>query len=134
MATTTITAPTPGSGAVTEWGVAGATIVAGQTVYLDTDANTYKLADCGAAATDAAVGFALTGASSGQPIKVLTDGSIAGTGFTAGEAYFLSTTAGDICLYADLVGGTDYITYICTASTTGAASVSVHVTGVQLHA
>ena len=134
MANTTITAPTPGTGAATKWGVAGATIVAGQTVYLDSSTNTYKLADCGAAATDAMEGFALTGASATQPVKVLTGGAITGTGFTAGESYFLSTTAGSICLYADLVGGTDYITYVCTASSTTVANVAIHVTAVQLHA
>jgi len=134
MATTTVTAPVPGSGATVVEGTAGATIVAGQTVYLDSTTNTYKLADCGAATTDAMAGFAITGASATQPLKVLIDGSMTGVGLTDGEAYFLSTTAGDICLYADLVGGTDYITYVGTATSTTVILVSIHVSGEKLHA
>ncbi|MCZ2097738.1 MAG: hypothetical protein LC121_16005 [Anaerolineae bacterium] len=134
MAAVALTAPTPGTGAQTQWGTAGATIVAGQAVYLDSSTNTYKLADAGAATTDAMAGFALTGASSGQPVKVLTAGAMNATGLTAGEAYFLNTTAGSIGLYADLTGGTDYITYVGTASTTTAMVVDIHVSSVQLHA
>ncbi|MFA6927525.1 MAG: hypothetical protein WCQ69_11055 [Bacteroidales bacterium] len=133
MAAVALTAPTPGAGAQTQWGTAGATITAGQVVYLDKATNTYKLADAGALATAAAAGFALTGASANQPVKVLTDGPMTATGLTAGEAYFLNT-AGSIGLYADLTGGTDYITYVGTASTTSAMVVRVHASGVKLHA
>lgn len=134
MATTTITAPTPGAGAITKWGTAGATIAAGQTVYLDASTNTYKLADAGAATTDAMEGFALTGAASGQPIKVLTGGLLNGTGFTDGEAYFLNTTAGNIGLYADLTANTDYITYVGVATSTTTMLVNIHVSGEKIHA
>lgn len=134
MAAVALTAPTPGAGAQTRWGTAGATIVAGQAVYLDIATNTYKLADAGALATAALAGFALTGASSGQPVKILTGGALTATGLTAGEAYFLNTTAGSIGLYADLTGNTDYITYVGTASTTTVMSVNIHVSGVKLHA
>ncbi|MCZ2099884.1 MAG: hypothetical protein LC121_27200, partial [Anaerolineae bacterium] len=69
-----------------------------------------------------------------QPVKILTSGAMTATGLTAGEAYFLNTTAGSIGLYADLTGGTDYITYVGTASTTSAMVVRVHASGVKLHA
>lgn len=134
MAAVALTAPTPGAGAQTQWGTAGETITAGQVVYLDTATNTYKLADASALETAAAAGFALTGASSGQPVKILTSGPMTATGLTAGEAYFLNATAGSIGLYADLTGGTDYITYVGTASTTSAMVVRVHASGVKLHA
>lgn len=134
MTAVALTAPTPGVGAQTQWGTAGETIAAGKVVYLDTATNTYKLADAGALATAAAAGFALTGASANQPVKVLTDGPMqAATGLTAGEAYFLNTD-GSIGLYADLTGGTDYITYVGTASTTSTMVVRVHASGVKLHA
>ena len=67
----------PSSGAQYADGTAGATITAGQAVYLDTSANTYKLADCDATAATAVIaGIALNGASSGQPIKIQTAGTI----------------------------------------------------------
>lgn len=134
MAAVALTAPTPGAGAQMQWGTAGATITAGQVVYLDAATHTYKLADAGAVATAAAAGFALTGASSGQPVKVLTGGALTATGLTAGEAYFLNTTAGSIGLYADLTANTDYITYMGTASTTTAMTVRIHASGVKIHA
>ena len=123
-----------GSGAIVVEGTAGETIAQGKAVCLNAS-NEYVLADCTDADLDAAAGFALTASIDGGPIKVLTGGNMTtDEQLTAGEAYFLNTTAGSIGLYADLTGGTDYITYVGTASTTSAMVVRVHASGVKLHA
>ena len=57
-------------------GIAGATITAGQSVYLDATTTTVKLADADAsAAAAAAIGIALHAATSGQPIRVQRSGT-----------------------------------------------------------
>jgi predicted transcriptional regulator len=56
---------------------AGATITAGQAVYLDTtDSNKAKLADASAQASSVAEGIALHGAASGQPLTIAIGGGI----------------------------------------------------------
>jgi hypothetical protein len=67
----------PGAGAVTEDGISGDTITAGQAVYKDTD-GTWVRADADSALPQphATRGIALNGASSGQPIKVQKGGEI----------------------------------------------------------
>lgn len=88
-------------------GVAGVTITAGQVVYLDAGTNTIKLADANASsATADAVGIALHGALSGQPIKYQTGGDITvGGTVTVGGAYVVSATPGGIAPVADLTSG-----------------------------
>jgi hypothetical protein len=92
-----------------EYGTAGATITAGQAVYLDATTNKYKLADCDLSAAAATVrGIALNGAADGQPIKVQTGGTItlgAGAAPAVGTVYVLSSTAGGIAPAADLATG-----------------------------
>jgi hypothetical protein len=86
-------------------GTSGATITAGQVVYLDSTTKTFKLADCdtGTAAQAVVVGIALHGASSSQPLKIQTAGSITvGGTLVVGEIYVLSGTAGGIAPKADL--------------------------------
>lgn len=80
---------------------AGATITAGQVVYLNTS-NQWVLADSDAAATGNGItdlrGIALNGAASGQPLSVCvsdTDFTPGGT-LTNGLAVYLFTTAGAI--------------------------------------
>lgn len=88
-------------------GTLGATVTAGQAIYLDTSTSTWKLADANASATTAAVeGIALNGGVSGQPVKVWTGGT-ADPGFTVGvgSVYVLSATAGGIAPVADLTTG-----------------------------
>lgn len=92
-----------GSDATVEEGIAGATVTAGQPVYKDsTDSDKLKLADANASlATAAAVGIALHGASSGQPLKYQTGGSINPGGTVAiGTIYVVSATAGGIATHA----------------------------------
>ena len=88
----------PGSDAVTVAGTAGATVTAGQTVYLDATTSTWKLCDSDASATASVCGgIALVGASANQPIVVQTKGSITiGATVVNGTTYYSSTTAGGI--------------------------------------
>lgn len=97
--------PTPASvakssGATVSEGTAGATITAGQVLYIDTAANnTLKPADCNASATTASVaGIALHGAASGQPVRYAVKDPNFVPGFvpTPGTVYVLSQTAGGI--------------------------------------
>lgn len=112
----------PGTDGVFEQGIAGATITAGQPVYLDTTANTYKLADADLSAAAATVaGIALHGALAGQPLRIQVAGSItlgAAAAMTVGETYILSDTAGGISPIAD-VDSTDYVSYLGIASAAG---------------
>lgn len=90
-----------------EYGTAGASITAGQSVYYDSSSQTYKLADANASATTAVVkGIALNGAASGQPLAVATGGTI-NPGFTGtvGQVVVLSATAGGLAPVGDLTTG-----------------------------
>jgi len=134
MADLTITAASviAGTGAKSVSGTAGATITAGQTVYLDSADNEYKLADCDSAteAVRSPVGIALHGASDGQPLKVHTKGLITiGATMTAGATYYLSQNAGGICPIADLGSG-DYRTIIGIATSTTVLDVQIIESGV----
>lgn len=95
----------PDSGTNIVNGILGATVTAGQTVYLDTSTNTYKLADANASAATATVkGIAMNGGVSAQPVAVAIDGSTLDPGFTVtvGAIYVQSATAGGIAPAADL--------------------------------
>jgi hypothetical protein len=110
-----------GSDAIVEQGTAGATITAGQVVYLDAADGRYKLADCDSATAAAKNprGIALHGASNGQPLSILKGGDITiGATLTAGTAYYLSPTAGGICPLADVLSGDDPILIGLAESTT----------------
>lgn len=124
-----------GTGAKVTTGTAGATITAGQAVYLDT-ASTGKwlLADSDAASAiargSARFGIALHGASNGQPLDVQTDGDITiGATMVAGTAYFLSDTPGGICPVEDLETG-DYIMLIGVATSTTVLKIDTLYSGV----
>lgn len=96
-----------GSDSTRENGRAGVAITAGQVVYKASD-GTYKLADTNdsVAAARKPAGIALNGASAGQPLAVLTKGSITiGGTLVGGTAYYLSGTAGGIAPVADLTTG-----------------------------
>lgn len=136
MADLTITATSvvAGGNARTVDGTAGATITAGQVVYLDSDAGTYKLADndSATAAVRSPDGIALNGAASGQPVRVLKAGNITiGATVTAGVAYYLSSTAGGICPVADLGSG-DYPTLLGFATSASVIDVNIVEAGVAL--
>lgn len=97
-----------GTNASTTSGTAGATITAGQAVYLDAATTTYKPADANASTTTAAVvGIALNGASSGQPITIVTedDDFTPGATIVAGETYICGGGAGEINPIGDITTG-----------------------------
>ena len=99
-------------------GLAGATITAGQIVYLDPDDSRFKLAGATIAAVTS-VFVALNGAASGQPLQVATMGDVTFNAvLTAGTEYYLSTTAGGICPRADVVTGDAVILLGIARSTT----------------
>lgn len=100
----------PGSGAVTQTGVAGETVTAGQALYQKAADSKWYKADCNSATAEVRVakGFALTGSSTGQSVVVQTSGQITvGATMTAGVVYYLSGTAGGIRPVADNTTG-DY--------------------------
>lgn len=136
MADLTITATSvvPGSGATVVEGIAGASITAGQVLYLDSSTSTYKLADCNSAtaAVRSPVGIALNGAASGQTVGVLTKGPITiGATVAAGVTYFLSGTAGGIRPAADNTTG-DYVTILGIGTSTTVIDVKIHESGVAM--
>lgn len=122
----------PGAGALTEDGLAGSTITAGQACYRDSD-GTYKPADAdGASATIRTVrGIALNGGSAGQPIRIQRQGEITiGATMTAGVTYYLSNTPGGICPVAD-VGTGEYFHIIGIAKSTTVLLLSLAYSGVS---
>jgi hypothetical protein len=135
MADLTITpASVVSGGGTTRQGTAGATITAGQVVYLDSSDGKYKLADSdsGTAAARAPVGIALHAASSGQPLLVQYDGPVTiGATLTPGLAYYLSKTAGGICPVADIASG-GYATIIGIATSASVLDIKIHQSGVAV--
>lgn len=114
--------------AVKERGVAGTTITAGQTLYMDvSDSNKLKLADSdGASALRNMVGIALHGASSGQPLEyVISDPAFnPGATMTQGTIYVLSDTAGGLMPVADLEAG-DYPIVVLVAHSASSARMGI---------
>ena len=110
-------------------GIAGATITAGQVLYLDAVTTTLKLADNNVdAATAAVVGVALHGATSGQPIEYATSGSLTFSTMVVGETYIVSGTAGAIAPVADI--STGRVSYVGYASTATNLVLTIRATGV----
>jgi len=82
------------SDAVTKKGTAGATITAGQVVYLDASTNTLKLAKADALATSNAVGIALHAASANQPLRYVVYDPDFTPGVTSTEGLNLRVSSG----------------------------------------
>ena len=92
----------------TQDGIAGGTLTAGMSLYLDAATNTVKAADANlSSAAATTVGVALHGASAGQPIRYQISGTInLGATLVAGTIYVVgATTAGDINPASDLTTG-----------------------------
>lgn len=108
---------------------AGATITQGQSVYIDTN-NKAQLAKATSATTVPAIGVALNSASSGQPIIVLTSGTInIGATVTVGTYYVVSAAnAGGIAPYADLANPNG-ITFIGYGSSASNITLTINATG-----
>lgn len=125
-----------GAGAPTKTGTAGATIAAGDVVYLDTTTTgKWQLADSDAASAAARggtanTGIALNSAAANQPLVVQTSGPITlGSVLTAGTAYYLSGTAGKICPLADVSGG-EYYVLLGLAASASVLNLDVQYSGV----
>lgn len=87
---------------------AGAALTAGQVVYLDSAADTYKLAQAdGTAAEVDARGIALHAAGIGQPATIARSGSVINIGGTTAKTttYCVSAAAGGVAPLADLTSG-----------------------------
>jgi len=118
-----------------EW-VAGATITAGQALYIDSAAsNVAKLAQSDGTSAEAEVkGIAMHGASSGQPVIIATSGDIdLGATLTVGTVYVLSQTAGGICPVGDLATS-DYVSIIGVATAADELKIILTNSGVEVPA
>lgn len=124
-----------GANARIERGTAGATIAAGQVVYLDSaTTGKWQLADNNSATAAARVphGVALNGAALNQPIAVQTEGDVTiGATLVAGTAYYLSDTPGGVCPLADLLAG-EYVVLLGLAKSTSVLSLNIQNSGVAL--
>lgn len=136
MADLTITAASvlAGAGARVRHLVAGATITAGQVVYVGAG-DVALLADNNSATAAARVpaGIALNGGATGQPVAVAvveSDVTIGAT-MTAGVAYYLSDTPGGICPVAD-VGSGEYPAVVGMAISTTVLRLVMTSAGVAL--
>jgi len=119
-------------------GTAGATIAAGDILYIDTaNSNVLKLAQCDGTALEAtACGVALNAAASGQPVKYAKHGSevTMGAAFAAaaGVPCFLSRTAGrSMNTLPSAVGGNDYVVFIGWSTATTRLKLWLSVSGLQ---
>lgn len=133
-ALTGITAARPGSANTVIRVVAyGATISAGNPVYLDATDSTYKLCDTNLSlAASAVVGVALTPGVSGGYGVIATSGSVflVGTTMAVSETYLAGTTAGDLMPVGDLASG-GYNSRVGVASTANLLTLSISATGIQ---
>lgn len=113
-------------------GIAGATIDAGQAVYLDTATYRYELAQADTQAKSQFAGFAEHPSADGQPLSVIWEGDVTGlTGLTAGETYVLSDdSAGDVMPIGDLATN-HWVTHTLIALTTTTARIKINIGDVQ---
>lgn len=111
----------------------GATVSSGQSLYLDTSDQEYKLADASLVGTAAATVIALTPGVDGGSGVVAFDGPLifVGPTMTVGVDYVVSATAGGIAPKSDLSSG-DFITDLGRASTTTQIEFSPNATGIQV--
>lgn len=110
---------------------AGATITAGQVVYIASD-NTAKLAITTTAITAAARGIALNGASAGQPVKVMTGGTITiGGTVVVGKIYIVSASGGGIAPVTD-TATTQFVTILGVGVTAAKITMNINASGVAV--
>lgn len=134
-ALTGITAVRPTVTTKTALVIYGATIAAGQTLYLDSSDNKYKLADSNASAATATLkAIAITPGIDGGYGLVAISGSITlvGTTMLVGETYHLGATAGTIVPDADLTTA-DYVSRVGVASSATQILLAIEATGI-IHA
>lgn len=133
MADISITAANvvPDSGYQYVSGVAGETLTAGQLCYLKSSDNKYWKADANLSAEGATVkGINLAGAAAGQPVRLMTAGTLTiGGTVVAGGVYVASATAGGLAPVADLASGW-YTTIVCVAISATKVRLCIIVSGV----
>lgn len=113
-------------------GVAGATVTRGDALYFDSADSKYKPTDASAADTATVVGIAQTEGGDGDYILVQKTGKVKlGAILTQGEVYYVSTNAGKIAPFADLVTG-EYVSSIFRATSTSEAILDLDATGIQI--
>lgn len=134
MAAITVTAASVArvDGEVLNGYLAGATITAGQSVYVDSNGAVQvgtNASSAGSGVSATAVGIALNGGGSGQPIAILKNGTVNIGGTVAvGKQYVLGTSGGIIPV--DDVAGSEYITTIGVGATTANIKLGYNVSGV----
>lgn len=110
---------------------AGATITAGQVCYIDTS-NTAQKAITTSAITAAARGIALNGASSGQPLRLMTAGTITiGGTSVVGKIYIVSATAGGVAPVTD-TATTQFVTVIGIGVSATKIAININASGVAV--
>jgi len=112
----------------------GATVSAGQPVYLDTSDSEYKLADADASEAAAkAAGVAITPGVDGGYGLIAIGGDIilVGATMSVGDSYLVSATAGGIMPEGDLATD-DYVTHLGRAETTGQLNLDIKAGGFQV--
>jgi len=112
----------------------GATVTAGQAVYVAAATNRVMLADSDSATVEARtpLGVALNGGATGQTVGVMVVGDVTiGATMTAGVMYYMSDTPGGICPVADLGAGEVPCTVGFAISTT-VMRVAIRSSGVTL--
>lgn len=130
-----ITAVRPTADTISTRVTYGATIAAGQLLYLDSSDNEYKLAlsDSGSATTTTAnaSGIAITPGVDGGYGYIATAGTVflVGTTMAIGEQYMLSNTPGGIAPDAD-IGTGDYVTQCGVATTANLLRLGFYASGI----
>ncbi|MBP99015.1 hypothetical protein CMK18_23945 [Candidatus Poribacteria bacterium] len=112
---------------------AGEAITRGMPIYLDgTNSNKAMKALNTSVAGTAVYGIAAsTSSADNDYIQVVTTGTITtGASMTVGQAYYLSTTAGGVCPFADL-NTNDYINLLYRAVTATTAKLVFENSGIQ---
>lgn len=119
-----------GTAARKQTGTAGATIIQGQAVYLDTSGQlqgAQKDVDAGSAA---AVGVALGAAEAGQPVVFQSGGELdVGATLVVGETYVVGAAAGGIAPIADVIS-TEFSTILGIATAAGVLKMGILQSGV----
>ena len=112
-------------------GQAGAAISQGEPVYLSTSDGKYYKTDANDGVAKAeAVGIALIPVATNGYFLIQTAGLInLGATLVTGTSYYVSTTAGGICLESDLAS-TNFTTFLGIATSTSLLELDITVSGV----
>ena len=107
-------------------GIAGETITAGKSLYINTsNSDKLHLADADALLTSVFAGIALGGASANQPVFYAGPGCVVNMGGTVavGTVYMVGLTAGDVLPDAEILTG-DYVSIIGVGETAANLRIS----------